>query len=336
MHLSPDHATRFATATLSHLGREYPYKMDLVMAGPEDAKPPRDHHPIFHGSFDWHSCVHGWWQVLRLARRFPDLSVAAAIRARADAMLVPDKVAGELAFLDRPTATGFERPYGWAWLLALHAEAAAHDAPWAAALEPLAAAFAARFHAFLPKLTYPLRVGTHFNIAFALLLARHWAGPRDPALVALIDARAQDWFGGDADCQAWEPGGDEFLSSALTEAHLMAIVRGTRFADWFDAFLPRAAQRTPATLFTPATVSDRSDGKIAHLDGLNLSRAWCWRAIAAALPAGHPVVAEAEASALRHLDAALPHVTGDYMGEHWLASFALLALDGLADREDRS
>ncbi|WP_137870854.1 DUF2891 domain-containing protein [Sphingopyxis sp. 2PD] len=331
MTLTPDHATRFATTTLSHLGREYPYKMDLVLNGPEDAKPPREHHPIFHGSFDWHSCVHGWWQILRLARRFSDLAIAADIRARADAMLVPEKVAGELAFLGRPYAAGFERPYGWAWLLALHAEAERHDAPWADALEPLALAFAARFHAFLPKLTYPLRVGTHFNIAFALLLARHWAETRDPALVALIDTRARDWFGADRDCQAWEPGGDEFLSSALSEAQLMAAVLGTDFPAWFDAFLPRAADQQPATLFTPATVSDRSDGKIAHLDGLNLSRAWNWRTIAAALGSTHPVTPVAEDAADRHLAAALPHVTGDYMGEHWLATFALLALDGLAD-----
>ena len=329
MNLTPDHAARFATATLSHLGREYPYKMDHVLAGPEDARPPRDFHPIFHGSFDWHSCVHGWWQILRLARLFPGLPIAADIRARADAMLVPDKVAGELAYLARATATGFERPYGWAWLLALHAEAERHDAPWAAALAPLALAFAQRFHAFLPKLTYPLRVGTHFNISFALLLAHHWAEARDADLVALIDTRARDWFGGDRDCQAWEPGGDEFLSSALSEAHMMSVVLGDDFAAWFDAFLPRAAGQQPATLFTPATVSDRCDGKIAHLDGLNLSRAWCWRAIASALGPAHPVSPAAEAAARRHLDAALPHVTGDYMGEHWLASFALLALDGL-------
>ena len=313
-HLAPDHAVRFATATLAHLGREYPYKMDLVLTGPEDARPPREHHPIFHGSFDWHSCVHGWWQILRLARRFPGLPVAADIRARADAMLIPEKVAGELAFLARPMSASFERPYGWAWLLALHAEAEAHDAPWAAALEPFAA-----FAAFAATL------------AFALLLARHWAEPRDPALVTLIDARAREWFAADRDCQAWEPGGDEFLSSALTEAHLMATVLGADFPGWFDAFLPRAAQAQPATLFTPATVSDRSDGKIAHLDGLGLSRAWSWRAIAAALGPAHPVAAQAKAAAARHLAAALPHVTGDYMGEHWLASFALLALDGLAD-----
>ncbi|HUD92484.1 DUF2891 domain-containing protein [Sphingobium sp.] len=326
--LTQDIAGRFATLTLSHLGKRYPFKMDLVLNGPEDARAPADHHPIFHGSFDWHSCVHGWWQVMRLMRLFPDLPEAAAIRARADAMLVPDKVAGERAYLARPMSAGFERPYGWAWLLALHQELALHDAPWAAALEPLAADFAARFHAFLPKLTYPLRVGTHFNIAFALVLALGWARERDPALVALIRDRALDWFGKDRACQAWEPGGDEFLSPALCEALLMSrLLEPTDFAIWFHAFLPNLAEGEPETLFTPATVSDRSDGKIAHLDGLNLSRAWCWRAIASALGEGDPVFACAQDAARVHIDASLPHVAGDYMGEHWLATFALLALE---------
>ena len=332
--LDPTTAAHFMALTLSHLGREYPYKMDLVLMGPEDAKPPIDHHPIFHGSFDWHSCVHGWWQVLRLARLYPDLPEAAAVRARADAMLTPDKVEGERAFLDRPTATGFERPYGWAWLLALHDEAVRHDAPWGAALEPLALAFAQRFHAFLPKLTYPLRVGTHFNISFALTLTLRWAETRDPALTALIRARADDWFAQDADCQAWEPGGDEFLSSALSEALLMSrLYDAPAFQRWFDQFLPHAAKCMPASLFTPAIVSDRSDGKIAHLDGLNLSRAWGWRNIAAQLGTHHPAYAAARDAADRHLAASLPHVAGDYMGEHWLASFALLALEAARSPE---
>lgn len=322
-------ASAFARLTLGHLGREYPYKLDLVLNGPEDAVPPKVLHPIFHGSFDWHSCVHGWWQVLRLLRLFPDMPEAAAIRARADEMLVPEKVAGELVFLSRPYAAGFERPYGWAWLLALHQEAARHDAAWGDALEPLARAFADRFHAFLPKLTYPLRVGTHFNIAFALTLAKNWAAIYDKPLEHLIRDRAEAWFAGDQNCQAWEPGGDEFLSSALCEALLMSRVRDAdAFADWFEAFLPNAAKESPATLFTPATVSDRSDGKIAHLDGLNLSRAWCWRQIADALGDGHPAVAPAREAADRHLAVSLPHIGDDYMGEHWLATFALLAIAG--------
>ncbi|WP_326524625.1 DUF2891 domain-containing protein [Sphingomonas sp.] len=314
--LDSDTAGRFARLTLSHIGQQWPYKMDHVLTDPDDARPPIAFHPIFHGSFDWHSCVHGWWQMLRLARRFPKLDETAEIRARADTMLVADKVEGELAYLSRPFSGPFERPYGWGWLLALHDEAMRHDAPWGRALDPLARAFAARFHDFLPKLTYPIRTGTHFNTAFALILARRWAVGRDAALIALIDDRARHWFGDDRDCQAWEPGGDDFLSGTLIEAMLMREVLGAQeFADWFGAFLPRLAHGKPATLFAPAHVSDRSDGKIAHLDGLNLSRAWCWRAL------GRPDLADA------HLAASLPHLDDDYMGGHWLATFALLALD---------
>ncbi|MCD2315420.1 DUF2891 domain-containing protein [Sphingomonas sp. IC-11] len=325
MTLTPDVAAGFARLTLGHVGQRYPFKFDQVLTGPDDLREPHEIHPIFHGSFDWHSCVHGWWQLLTIARLFPHLPEAAEIRHRADEMLVPDKVAGELAVLARPYAAGFERPYGWAWALALHGEAVRHDAAWGAALEPLARAFAERFHQHLPKLTYPIRVGTHYNTAFALTLARDWALDHDPALVALIDTRARDWFGEDRGCQAWEPGGDEFLSPALCEALLMSRVLGDGFAGWFDVFLPDAVAGRPQSLFTPAVVSDRSDGKIAHLDGLNLSRAWCWRSIAAALPA-HPIALVARAAADDHLAASLPHLADDYMGTHWLATYALLAL----------
>ena len=320
-------AARFARLTLDHLGQEYPHKLDHVLTSDEDAAPPRALHPIFHGSFDWHSCVHGWWQVLTLARLFPDLPEAAEIRARADAMLTPELVAAECAYLERPYAAGFERPYGWAWLLALHGEATRHDAGWGAALAPLAEAFARRFREFLPKLTYPIRTGTHANIAFALALAHDWAMPRDAALAESIDARGRAWFGEDRACQAWEPGGDEFLSPALAEALLMSrLLDRATLTRWFAAFLPDAVEQRPKTLFNPATVSDRSDGKIAHLDGLNLSRAWCWRTIAAALGDGHAVSRVARDAAQRHIDASLPHIADDYMGTHWLASFALLAL----------
>lgn len=194
-------------------------------------------------------------------------------------------------------------------------------------MEPLARLLARRLGEYLTKMTYPIRVGTHFNSSFACALALDWARAHDVALAGLIERRAVEWYGGDRGCQAWEPGGDEFLSSALTEALLMSRVLGPDFAAWFDAFLPAAAAGRPATLFTPATVSDRSDGKIAHLDGLNLSRAWCWRGIAAALPEGHLVRERALVTAQQHLDAALPHLGDDYMGEHWLATFALLALE---------
>ncbi len=331
MRLTADLAARFMALTLGHLGREYPHKLDHVLTEDDDAQTPRRLHPVFHGSFDWHSCVHGWWQVLRLARLYPGLAEAEAVRDRANEMLTADNFATETAYLARPSARGFERPYGWAWALALHGEMVRHDALWARFGDGFAAAFAQRFPEFLPVQTYPIRVGTHFSTAFALTLALEWAKEHDSALAELIGDRARDWFGGDRDCQAWEPGGDEFLSGALTEALLMSRVlpRG-EFAVWFDSFLPAAAAGRPATLFTPATVSDRSDGKIAHLDGLNLSRAWCWRHIAAALPANHPLVARARATAAAHLEAALPHLAGDFMGEHWLATFALLALEAPA------
>jgi hypothetical protein len=266
--------------------------------------------------------------LLRLIRLYPDLAAAPAIRTRADAMFVPDKVAGELAYLERPNAAGFERPYGWAWMLALHDEASRHDAGWAEVLEPLALFFARRFADFLPRLTYPLRVGTHFNTSFALTMAWDWAEQRDQTLRSLIAQSVIGWFARDRDCQAWEPGGDEFLSPALTEALVMSrVFDDAGFRAWFDDFLPHVATGEPATLFTPAIVSDRTDGKIAHLDGLNLARAWCWRVIAAKLGPSHPVADRAKAAAEAHLAASLPHLGDDYMGEHWLATFALLALE---------
>ncbi|EQB14681.1 DUF2891 domain-containing protein [Novosphingobium lindaniclasticum] len=326
--LTAEHASRFAQLTLGHLGREYPNKLEHVLEGPDGAETPSALHPVFYGSFDWHSCVHGWWQVMRLLRLFPDMPEAPAIRARADVMLVPEKIAGEIAYLARPLSQGFERPYGWGWLLALHHELSLHDHPdWAEALSPLAESFAQRFEHYLPKLTYPIRHGVHSNSAFALVLAHEWAQERHADLAALIESRLLDWFGKDRAAQAWEPSGDEFLSPTLTEALAMSrVLPPAAFTEWFDAFLPEIAEGRPETLLTPAFVSDRTDGKIAHLDGLNLSRAWCWRQIAAALPAGHGVRARGDEIARRHLDAALPHIAGDYMGEHWLATYALLAL----------
>ncbi|MEA3042605.1 MAG: hypothetical protein QOH47_443 [Sphingomonadales bacterium] len=326
-HLTPETAQRFAGLALSHVTREYPHKLDHVMEGPEDVQGPRALHPLFFGSFDWHSCVHGYWLLLRTLRLFPRIEASARIRVLADAMITPANVAGERAYLDRAYTGPFERPYGWAWLLMLHAEAQRHESGWADALEPLASAFAGRFKSFLPRLTYPIRTGTHYNSAFAMVLALDWADANDTALAGLIRARGQDYYGGDRACPAWEPGGDDFLSPALVEALLMRRALPERaFRPWFDAFLPDLAAGSPRSLFTPAFVSDRSDGKIAHLDGVNLSRAWCWRALAGAL--GPELAALARETADAHLDASLPHVAGDYMGEHWLATFALLALEG--------
>jgi hypothetical protein len=317
MKLDQDLAERFAAIALGHVAKEYPHKLDHVMLGDEDASTPRALHPAFFGSFDWHSCVHGWWTLLTLRRLYPAMSAARTIDDLADATFTEEKLAIEAAYLDRPSSAGFERPYGWAWLLSLHREAQRHsERPWGARLEPLANAFARRFPAYLAKLTYPITVGTHFNTAFALTLAREWAATNDAALAATIGRWADDRFGPLTDYRGLEPGGDEFLSPALSIALLMAMVREEReYAAWFDEFLP-ALDR-----FEPVIVSDRSDGKIAHLDGLNLSRAWAMLEIDRRVD--RPGLRE---RAGRHLEAALPHVAGDYMGEHWLASFALLAL----------
>lgn len=326
--LTAEQASRFARIALGHVTREYPYKLGQVLASDADLAPPRLLHPIFHGSFDWHSCVHGYWTLATLLRLFPALPEAAAIRARFDAAFTAANVAGERAFIARPVNRGFERPYGWAWLLMLQAELLRHRGNWADVLAPLADDFAARFRAFLPIATYPVRVGSHYNTAFALVLAAEYAATvRDAAFADLLRQTAIRWHAADRNAQAWEPSGDDFLSSTLIEALAMQrLLSATDFPRWFDAFLPRIAERQPRTLFEPAVVSDRSDGKIAHLDGLNLSRAWCWRALAAALPAGDPRIGVMQASADQHLAASLPAIAGDYMGEHWLASFALLAL----------
>lgn len=317
-------ASNMARIALGHVRKEYPHKLDHVLLRNEDALCPRKLHPIFYGSFDWHSCVHGWWAVLTLRRLFPDIEEAGAIAELSTDSFTAEKVGGELAYLDRPLSRGFERPYGWAWLLYLHLEATRHSESWGRELEPLARAFAQRLSDYLQILTYPIRVGTHFNTPFALVLSLEWAEQFDAKLATLIRTRSLHWFGADRDCQAWEPGGDEFLSPALIEALCMARTHPSEFSAWFGHFLPGVAQRQPATLFDPAIVSDRSDGKIAHLDGLNLSRCWCWRMIAPLLAGEEGRIARETAD--DHLDAALSHIAGDYMGEHWLASFALLAL----------
>ncbi|HET7457226.1 MAG TPA: DUF2891 domain-containing protein [Gemmatimonadaceae bacterium] len=332
--LTPEIAAKFAGLALAHVTRPYPNKLDHVLRGPADVLGPRELHPIFYGSFDWHSCVHGYWLLARLYRAFPTLPDAPRIRALFDDHFTAENVAGEVAYLEQPMRGTFERPYGWAWLLMLAGELGRHTTDdgrrWRATLAPLTDAFARRFLDFLPRATYPVRAGTHYNTAFALALALDYAQvARDERLGDALRRQAVAWYSLDADCQAWEPSGDDFLSPALIEAECMRrALAPAAFVAWLDRFLPRIAAREPATLFRPATVSDRTDGKIAHLDGLNLSRAWCWRAIADSWPSDDARRAIALDAAERHLAASLPHVAGDYMGEHWLATFALLALIG--------
>jgi len=321
-------AARMAGIALGHVTREYPHKLDHVLGSDADALGPRALHPIFFGSFDWHSCVHGWWLLFRLLHKFPGHARADETRALAATTFTPAKVAAERAYFARPLSKGFERPYGWAWILMLQAELSNSGNLLSPVLEPLSEDFAAAWRAHLPMLTYPIRTGAHANTAFALVLISQWAADHDRPLLALMQARATAWFGGDQCAQAWEPDGDAFLSPTLMEALAMATLLPTaEFHSWFKAFLPHAGQRQPASIFTPASVSDRSDGKIAHLDGLNLSRAWAFRRIAAALEPGDATAAVLRETADAHLAAALPHIAGDYAGEHWLASFALLALD---------
>jgi hypothetical protein len=322
--LTPELAAHFADIVLGHVTREYPHKLDHVLTSDADALPPRVLHPIFHGSFDWHSCVHGYWTLSQVLGLFPDLLQAQAIRDLFDAMLVPEKVKGELDFLARPYTGGFERPYGWAWLIKLQTGLdALRESRWADALRPLTRAFCERLEAYLRKSDYPIRTGVHTSTAFAMTLACDHAREHAPGLLTVMTAKAEAWFGGDEDAQAWEPSGDAFLSATLIEAVAMqALMAPDAFRPWFERFLPRLDAGRPQTLFTPARVADRSDGKMAHLDGLNLSRAWCFRRLARGLRAPDRLIAAAET----HIDAALPHLAADYMGEHWLASFALLAL----------
>ena len=318
--LTEDIAERFAGVALGHVTREYPNKLDHVMVEDIDARTPRELHPIFYGSFDWHSCVHSYWLLARLLCLFPNHARASETMALFDRAFTKRNVADEVAYLTRPSAKGFERPYGWAWALMLAAELRLSDNDdWAHFFRPLENAFVARFEEFLPKLTYPIRAGTHGNTAFALILGEEYcrvAGNTQPC--AISSRRARDWFANDRDAQAWEPSGDDFLSPTLVEALcMMRLLPHDEFTRWFAAFLPDLDGHEPAVLFEPATVSDRSDGKLAHLDGVNLSRGWCMRQLR------HKALREA---AERHIEAALPHIAGDYMGEHWLASFAVLAL----------
>jgi hypothetical protein len=330
--LTRDIAEKFAALALAHVRREYPNIMQHAMSGPGDVMGPRAAHPIFFGSYDWHSCVHGYWLLARLMRRYPELAQAKQIAALFDESISAETVAGELRYISTPQSRTFERPYGWGWLLALQAELDQHAGGAgkraAELLRPLSEAFAARFSAFLPLSDYPVRTGVHTSTAFALRLAADYAEPNDPDLYVLMRDKVIAWYGDDRGAQAWEPSQDDFLSPTLMEAECVRrFLAPAAFRAWFRDFLPDAASGEPASLFSPARVSDRSDGKIAHLDGLNFSRAWCWRAIASAHDDGGVLSKRARVAAQAHINASLPHVAGDYMGEHWLATFALLALE---------
>ena len=329
-------ASRFARLALANVVQEYPNHVVHLLNGPDDARVPRVLHPAFFGSYDWHSCVHMHWLLVRAARSEGALPERPDIARVLAAHLTSANIAGEVAYLQRPGSQSFERPYGWGWLLALAGElaAAVPQLPEAAhagdALAPLTRAIVERFVEFLPRAGYPVRYGMHANSAFAMLLALDFArGSGARTLEEVVVATARAWFAADRDLPiAWEPSGADFLSPALVEALLMArVLDGDEYGRWLAQALPGVGTSAFEAWLAPATVADRSDPQIVHLDGLNLSRAWCLRGIAAALAHGHRARAALDAAAARHLEAGLAGLdSGDYVGAHWLASFAALAL----------
>jgi hypothetical protein len=272
--------------------------------------------------------------LIRLLKTFPNLTGSSRIRAALNANLTAENIEAEVAYMKQPNRQSFERTYGWAWALKLAEELHAWNDPdgkrWSENVKPLAEQLSKSYRNFLPKQTYPIRTGVHPNTAFGLAFALDYAKTTgDRELEALLNERSRTYFGKDADYPgAWEPGGEDFFSAALMEADLMRrVMKPAEFATWFRRFLPGVAKGSPAALLQPAIVSDRSDPKLVHLDGLNLSRAWCMRSIARALPAEDPARAALTESANKHATAALAHVaSGDYAGEHWLASFAVYLL----------
>ncbi len=333
-------AADYVRVALDGINREYPNMPYFVATGPGPYPTHREFHPAFYGCFDWHSCVEMHWVVVRLLRRFPDAlpeDLADEARSTLGGLLTSENIATEGEFFREPNHRTLERPYGWGWLLTLNHELATWDDPdarrWAEALKPLADLLAGNIVGWLPKLTYPQRIGVHPNTAFGLSRsydhAQLLAEGGDDALLAAIHESADRWFTGDEDYPArYEPSGSDFLSPALSEAELMSRVLGpSEFPGWLERFLPDIAEEQPETLFRPAVVSDPTDGQIAHLHGLNLSRAWAFTALAGRLPAEDPRISSLLDAAERHADASLPHVVGeDYMLEHWLAAYATLLL----------
>ena len=325
----------YARLALENIGREFPNHLFVLMTGPGDFPyRPRDRTPVFFGSFDWHSCVEMHWVLVRLLKVAADAVPAAEIRAALDGQFTAQGLRAEAEFM--AVSGSGQRPYGWGWALTLAHELAAWDQDsdarrWAVAMEPLASVLTDNFLRWLPKATYPVRVGLHANSSFglsrALPYARMQAASGRPELAQAINDAAQRWYARDADYPGgWEPSGHDFLSPALAEAELMAqLMPPDEFAGWLQAFLPGLVCGEPASLFIPAVVSDSSDGQIAHLHGLNLSRAWCWRRLAETLPAGDPRIPVCVQAVQRHAEASLPHVIGDdYMVGHWLAAYAVL------------
>jgi hypothetical protein len=327
-------ASHFAGLALKCVRKEYPNMISHVLDDETQVQSPRALHPSFYGCYDWHSSVHGHWLLARLLRLYPQLSETREIRNALNANLTAENVSVEVAYFKQKDRSSFERTYGWAWLLKLAEELRGwndEDARrWSQTLQPLVDLVVEKYETFLPKQTYPIRTGVHPNTAFGLAFALDYArAAHDQKLASLIEERARTYYFKDVNYPAsWEPGGEDFLSPALVEADLMRrVLKRAEFAIWFHKFLPRVGVGEPAGLLHPATVTDRSDPKLVHLDGLNLSRAWCMKSVAFALPAADPARKILLAASDAHARDALAHVaTGNYEGEHWLATFAVYLL----------
>jgi hypothetical protein len=324
-------AARFATLALACLHKEYPNKIAHVMAADADARPPHDLTPAFYGCYDWHSSVHGHWLLVRLVRLFPNAPFAAQARSELARSFVAENIAGEVTYLRGDGRASFERPYGLAWLLQLAAELREWNDPqarqWAATLAPLETEAAARIRAWLPKLQYPIRIGEHDQTAFSFGLIWDWAGVAgDQSMRTLLEDAAQRFYLKDRNCPLhYEPSGQDFLSPCLAEADFIRRVLPQQpFARWLSDFLPGIPVKAQGDWLEPGIVTDRSDPKLAHLDGLNLSRAWMLEGIAHGLGPRDPRVPALLAAAARHRESALPAVTGEhYEGGHWLGTFAV-------------
>ena len=329
-------AERFARLALACVHQEYPNKIAHVMNADADARPPRELTPAFYGCYDWHSSVHGHWLLARVARLLPEAPLAAEARAALARSLAPENLAAEVRYLEGKGRTTFERPYGLAWLLQLAAELREWGTPearaWAEALAPLEKASAERLREWLPKLTRPIRIGEHSQTAFALGLVLDWArvaGDRETE--ALVVARSRDFYGRDRDCPlVYEPSGEDFLSPCLGEADLMRrVLAPAELARWLTGFLPGLPKDGSSAWLPPGVVTDPTDPKLAHLDGLNLSRAWMLEGVASALPKGDPRLAGLRATAAVHREKGLAAVTSaHYEGGHWLGTFAVYLVTG--------
>ncbi len=324
-------AQRFADLALGCVHREYPNKIAHVMNGDGDAKPPRELTPAFYGCFDWHSSVHGHWLLARIARTYPDAPFTPKAKEALAQSLTKEHIAAEVAYIDGEGRASFERPYGLAWLLQLGAELREWDDPLArelsANLAPLETAIVARLSTWLPKLSHPVRSGEHSQSAFALGLILDYARvAKNAELEKLVSERIRSFYGRDRDCNlAYEPSGEDFLSPCIAEADAVRrVLPQAEYATWLTGFFPRLPKDGSAGWLAPGVVTDKSDGKLVHLDGLNLSRAWMLEGIASGLPKGDKRVASLRAASKAHRDSGIAAVTGEnYEGGHWLGSFAV-------------